>query len=178
MSAEPIRYFDRATRTVKTERVYGERWLRLAYGNPAGRLAVWLIVRRAWFSRWYGWKMNRRVSALRILPFIAAFDLDVDEFAKSAFDYKTFNEFFYRALKPQCRPIAPGDRTAVFPADGRHLVFPNVDTADGFYIKGQKFSVAELLGGGLRGGGHSLTPDTRPGVRSQAMPPSTETPSQ
>jgi phosphatidylserine decarboxylase len=145
MSADPIRYFDRATGALKTERIYSERWLRFAYENPAGRLAVWLLVRRVWFSRWYGWKMNKRSSALRILPFIAEFDVDVDEFAKSAFDYKSFNEFFYRALKPGARPIAAGERVAVFPADGRHLVFPDVDAADGFYVKGRKFSLTELI---------------------------------
>ena len=148
MSAQPIRYFDRYRRTLKTEQVYGELWMRLAYGNPAGRLGVWLIARRAWFSRWYGWKMKKRESALRILPFIAKYNLDVDEFAKSAFDYKTFNEFFCRALKPQARPIVPGERIAALPADGRHLAFPDVDAADGFYIKGQKLSLTDLFGEG------------------------------
>ena len=146
MPAEPIRYYDRYTRTVKTERIYGEKWLRLAYENPAGRCFVWLLARRAWFSKWYGWKMNKRLSALQVIPFIANYDIDVDEFAKSAFDYKTFNEFFYRALKPEVRPIAPGERVAVLPADGRHLAFPNVDAADGFYVKGMKFTLAGLLG--------------------------------
>lgn len=145
MSGQPIRYFDRYSRALKMENVYGEPWMRLAYGNPAGRLAVWLIFRRLWFSRWYGWKMKKRESALRILPFIAKYDIDVDDFAKSAFDYKTFNEFFCRALKPQARPIAPGDSVAVLPADGRHLAFPDVDAADGFYVKGQKLSLADLL---------------------------------
>jgi phosphatidylserine decarboxylase len=146
MSAEPIRYYDRYARVLKTEQIYGEAWLRFAYENPAGRFFVWLLARRAIFSQWYGRKMNRPASALQILPFISQYGLDVDEFAKSAFDYKTFNEFFYRALKPAARPIAPGERVAVFPADGRHLAFPNVDTAAGFYVKGMKFSLAELLG--------------------------------
>jgi phosphatidylserine decarboxylase len=35
---------------------------------------------------------------------------------------------------------------AVLPADGRHLVFPDVDAAEGFYVKGAKFSRRELLG--------------------------------
>lgn len=146
MPSEPIRYFDRYARTVKTEQVFGEKWLRYAYENPTGRFFVWLLARRALFSQWYGRKMNKRSSALRVLPFITKYGLDVDEFAKSAFDYKTFNEFFYRALKPEARPIAPGEQVAVFPADGRHLVFPDVQAAAGFYVKGATFSLAELLG--------------------------------
>jgi phosphatidylserine decarboxylase len=146
MPAEPIRYYDRYRKSVETEQVYGEKWLRWAYETAPGRLSVRLFARKAWFSRWYGWKMNKRVSALRIIPFIAQYNVDVDEFEKSAFDYKTFNEFFYRTLKPEARPIAPGENVAVFPADGRHLAFPNVDTADGFYVKGAKFTLAELLG--------------------------------
>jgi phosphatidylserine decarboxylase len=146
MPAAPIRYWHRTKKTVETERIYGERWLRLIYENPLGRLALWLAVRRAFFSWYYGWRMNRRYSATKILPFIVDYNLDVDEFAKSAFAFKTFNEFFFRALKPAVRPIAPGDDVAVLPADGRHLVFANVDSADGFYVKGAKFTLAELCG--------------------------------
>jgi phosphatidylserine decarboxylase len=92
--------------------------------------------------------MKRPASALLVIPFIAKYDIDVDDFAKSAFDYKSFNEFFCRALKPQARPIAQGARVAVFPADGRHLAIPDVDAAEGFYIKGMKFAVADLMGEG------------------------------
>ena len=146
MPAEPIRYFHRYLRTVETEQIYGERWLRLIYENSVGRFALWLVVRRAIYSHFYGWRMNKRISSHQILPFIVDYNLDVDEFAKSAFAFKTFNEFFYRALKPKARPIAPGEQVAVLPADGRHLVFPDVDSADGFYAKGAKFTLAELLG--------------------------------
>jgi phosphatidylserine decarboxylase len=146
MAAEPIRYYDRYKRELKTENIYGEKWLRFAYENPAGGFFVWLLAKRAFFSQWYGRKMNKKESALRIIPFIADYDMDVDEFEKSPFDFKTFNEFFFRALKPEARPIAPGDNVAVFPADGRHLAFADVDTADGFYVKGKKFSLAELFG--------------------------------
>lgn len=146
MSAEPIRFYNRYTKSVETEKVFGEGWLKFAYENPVGRLFVWLVARRKVFSWWYGRKMNQRVSALRILPFITAYEINVDEFLKSPFDYKTFNEFFYRALKPSVRPVAAGDHVAVFPADGRHLVFPNVETTPGFYVKGASFTLAELFG--------------------------------
>jgi phosphatidylserine decarboxylase len=145
MAAEPIQYFDRYSRILKTERVYGGKWLHWAYGNPAGRFAVWLAIRRIWFSRWYGRKMKQRASALKILPFITEYELAWNEFVKSPFDYKTFNEFFCRALKESARPIAAGEKVAVFPADGRHLAFQNLDAAEGFYVKGAKFNLAELL---------------------------------
>jgi phosphatidylserine decarboxylase len=145
MSAAPITFLNRRTGRVETEQVFGEGWLRFAYENPIGRLSVWMIARRAIFSKWFGRSMSKPSSALRVLPFITRYNLDVDEFAKSPFDYKTFNDFFYRALKPGARPIAGGDDVAVLPADGRHLVFPDIDTAEGFYVKGAKFTVRELL---------------------------------
>jgi len=146
LQPEPIRYFDRYLRETKTEKVFGERWLRLAYDNPVGRLAVWLLIRRRLFSLYYGWRMNRPASAMRVIPFIADYEIDVSDFAKSPFDFATFNQFFHRALKPESRPIAQGYGVAVFPADGRHLAFPDVSRAQGFYIKGAKFTLEELLG--------------------------------
>jgi len=146
LQSEPIRYFDRYDRTTKTEKIFGERWLRFAYENPVGRLAVWLFVRRRLFSWYYGRQMNREGSDIQIFRFIADYDIDVSEFAKSAFEFRTFNQFFHRALKPECRPIAQGASITVLPADGRHLVFPDVDKADGFYVKGAKFTLGELLG--------------------------------
>jgi phosphatidylserine decarboxylase len=146
MSAEPIRYFDRYARELRTEQIYGEKWLRFAYEHPAGRLFLRLLVRRAFFSHYYGWQMRKRVSANRILPFIVQYNLNVDEFLKSPFEFRSFNEFFYRQLKPTARPIAEGDHVAVLPADGRHLAFPNLAAADGFYVKGAAFSLEALLG--------------------------------
>jgi phosphatidylserine decarboxylase len=90
--------------------------------------------------------MNMRASANKVLPFIVEYDLDVDEFAKSQFTFKSFNDFFYRALKPGARPVAEGDRVAVLPADGRHLALQNVDAAAGFYVKGQRFDLTAFLG--------------------------------
>ncbi|HUR59711.1 MAG TPA: archaetidylserine decarboxylase [Opitutaceae bacterium] len=146
MAASPILFYHRYKQAIEEERVFGEGWIRFAYEKPGGRFFVWAMAKRAWFSRMYGRKMNKTVSALQILPFIAKYNVDVEEFAKSPFAFKTFNEFFYRALKPEVRPIAPGEDVAVFPADGRHLAFPDIQAAAGFYVKGVKFSFEELLG--------------------------------
>lgn len=146
MPAKPIQFHHRYKNCIETEAVFGERWLRFAYENPVGRFFVWALAKRKLFSLYYGWRMNRFYSSYKVLPFIIKYDLDVDEFAKKAYDYGTFNEFFSRALRKGARPIAEGETVAVFPADGRHLVFPNVDQAGGFYVKGATFSLVELFG--------------------------------
>ncbi len=146
MPAEPIRYYHRYKKTVETEQVYGDKWLRWTYETVLGRAALGLLVKRAFVSRYYGWKMSQPASANKILPFIVDYNLDVDEFAKKPFAFKTFNEFFYRALKEGARPIATGDRVAVLPADGRHLAFQTCDAMEGFYAKGQRFDLAAFLG--------------------------------
>jgi len=148
MSVEPIRYFHRARQLVETEQVYGEGWLRWTYGSPLGRLSLELLVKRWLASAYYGWRMNLRASANKVLPFIVQYGIDVDEMAKSPFVFKTFNDFFHRALKPGARPVADAgsERVAVLPADGRHLALPNVDEAAGFYAKGQRFDLASFLG--------------------------------
>jgi phosphatidylserine decarboxylase len=146
LNPNPIRVYDRYKKVTETEKVYGETWLRLAYDNPVGRLAVWALIRRRIFSQYYGWRMNRRGSDNLIYKFVTDYNVDVSEFVKSPFDFKTFNQFFYRALKPESRPIAQGAGVAVMPADGRHLAFHDVDAAQGFYVKGAKFTLLELLG--------------------------------
>ncbi|CAA6696801.1 MULTISPECIES: archaetidylserine decarboxylase [unclassified Lentimonas] len=142
----PIEFFNRHSGEVETESVYGEAFLRWAYGNPLGRLTVELAVKRLWFSRWYGWRMDKPASREKVAPFIQDYGVDVDDFLDPADSYGSFNEFFYRKLKLSARPIAAGEHVAVFPADGRHLAIENVSAADNFYIKGQRFDLAKFLG--------------------------------
>lgn len=142
----PIEYFNRHTGQVETERVYGEAFLRWIYSTASGALARELLVKRAFFSRWYGWLMDSARSRDLIAPFIANYGLDVSEFAEPPTAYASFNEFFSRRLRPGARPIDPSPTTAVFPADGRHLAVPNVGAMDGFFVKGQRFQLASLLG--------------------------------
>ncbi|MEZ5275480.1 MAG: archaetidylserine decarboxylase [Opitutaceae bacterium] len=143
--SQPIRFFDRRTGTVETEAVYGDRWLRWTYETLPGRLTLWAAVRRAWFSRWYGRRMSRPASRGKVASFISEYGLDVSEFADAPDSFRTFNEFFFRRLKPEVRPIDPDPSAVVFPADGRHLVFPDLDAASGFYAKDQSLDLERLV---------------------------------
>ncbi|MEC8209845.1 MAG: archaetidylserine decarboxylase [Verrucomicrobiota bacterium] len=142
----PVEFYDRSTGQVEIEKIYGEGFLRWAYGNPLGRMSVAMVVKRLWFSRWYGWRMDRPKSRAKVQAFIDTYGVDPAEFAEPVEAYATFNEFFYRRLKPEARPVDTDQNVAVFPADGRHLAIENVDMADQFYIKGQSFDLAKFIG--------------------------------
>lgn len=142
---DDIVYFDRYRKTTCTEKVYGDKALRWTYGTLAGRLALNLLVKRLVFSRWYGWRMDQPASAQKIAPFIQQYGLDPTEFLRDVSDFRSFNEFFYRELKPTARPIDSDPRSIVFPADGRHLCVPDLSRADGLFVKGQMFSLSQLL---------------------------------
>ncbi len=147
MPAEPIIFFNRHTGRLETEAVYGEGFLRFVYGNTLGPALLHTLVKRAAFSRLYGWRMDRPASAAKIMPFIRQYGLDETEFAEPPESFRTFNEFFCRKLKHGARPVDATPSSIVFPADGRHLLIPDVSACDDFFIKGRRFDLAALLGG-------------------------------
>jgi len=140
---EPIKYLNRESGQVETEQVYGEGFLRWAYGNPLGKLALHGFVKRPFFSKWYGHRMNAPKTTEKIAPFLETYGLDAGDFEKNPEEFTSFNDFFYRKLKPGARPIA--DAPVVLPADGRHLGFANASEIGSVFVKGQKFDVAGLL---------------------------------
>ena len=146
MAAEPIQFFNRYTQRIETEEIYGEGFLRFTYGNPLGLLALHALAKRALFSRWYGWRMDRSISRSRVGCFIERYGLDAAEFAEPVESFRSFNEFFFRKLKPTARPVDAAPDVAAFPADGRHLGLQDVSQADRFYVKGQRMELSELLG--------------------------------
>ncbi|MFL2942185.1 MAG: phosphatidylserine decarboxylase [Limisphaerales bacterium] len=146
MKDNGIQYFNRYTGKVETEVVYGERWLRFILFNPFGKIALHTVAKRAWFSRWYGWRMSRPSSAARVRPFIEQYGITKDEHVKAADAFTSFNDFFYRKLKSAARPLDAADDSAVFPADGRHLGFAKASEVERVYVKGQRFDLGRLLG--------------------------------
>ncbi len=144
MPVQPIRYRNRETGKIETEKVYGEAFLQWAYGSAHGRLALHAFVKRPFFSQWYGVRMNAPKTTARIVPFLQNYGLDSAEFVKAPDEFTSFNDFFYRKLKPGARPVS--DSPVVLPADGRHLGFPKASAIESVFVKGQQFNLPALLG--------------------------------
>lgn len=87
-------------------------------------------------------------SIKNIPSFISTYNLSLDELLYPDVEhYATFNEFFYRKLKPGARPVENADHPAGLcsAADCRLVVYPSVDLAHKFWIKGDEFSIPALL---------------------------------
>lgn len=146
MSTHPIEFFNRYSQKIETEIIYGEPFLRWSYDTFLGRSCTSLIFKRLFFSKLYGVLMNMRQSKSKVMPFIEMYHLDAREFDANPEDYRTFNQFFYRKLKPEARPVDTDQNHVVFPADGRHLGFQDLSKVENVFVKGQSFNLNKLLG--------------------------------
>ena len=145
-----ITFLDRKTRREEKEKVYGQFFIEMLYGDGFlprffSFLFLPLFARIPFLSKLYGSFQKSAMSRFKVKPFIRAYQIDASEFLDPVDSFASFNDFFIRRLKPECRPIENGDDVAVLPADARYLVFQNIEKADGFWVKGKKFSLKELL---------------------------------
>jgi phosphatidylserine decarboxylase len=94
-----------------------------------------------------------RIECPRLLPtairqFSKVFNVNLAEAQHpEPSSYKTFNDFFTRALKPELRPIAEGSTLLVSPVDGRISQMGKIEQGQIFQAKGHTYSAIELLGG-------------------------------
>ncbi|CAR29278.1 hypothetical protein ZYGR_0Z02000 [Zygosaccharomyces rouxii] len=62
--------------------------------------------------------------------------------------YANLSEFFYRNIRPECRPIAPGTSVIACPSDGKVLQLGVIDSERGEIeqVKGLTYSIKDFLG--------------------------------
>lgn len=119
-------------------------------GDHLRNLPQYLLPQR-WLTR-----LTYRVTRVRvpwfknalIRGFARRFGVNLDE----ALDpdpqaYPDFNAFFTRALKPEVRPLTPGDRAVCCPVDGAVSQIGIAQADHLLQAKGRSFSLAALLGG-------------------------------
>lgn len=137
-----IEYIDRASGKIANELPEGHWWIKFLYKNPLGKITLHVLVKRKLLSSAIGKLMNSQWSKKDIPRFVRVNNIDTSEFLRPINKYQSFNEFFYRKLKPGCRPIGEG---VTSPADGRILAFNRVKEHSDFFIKGNKFTLKKFL---------------------------------
>ncbi|PWY87517.1 phosphatidylserine decarboxylase [Aspergillus heteromorphus CBS 117.55] len=143
---------DRITGQINEERmsVYVRLGIRLLYKGLKSREMEKKRIRKILksLSIKQGKKYDDPASASQIRDFVNFHQLDMGEVLLPMDKFRNFNEFFYRALKPDARPCSAPDepKVVVSPADCRAVVFDRLDEATSIWVKGREFSVARLLG--------------------------------
>ncbi|KAJ5626202.1 Phosphatidylserine decarboxylase-related protein [Penicillium lagena] len=143
---------DRITGQINEERmsVYVRLGIRLLYKGLKSRDMEKKRIRRVLrsLSIKQGRKYDDPASASQIRDFINFHQLDMSEVLLPIEKFRTFNQFFYRALKDDARPCsAPNEpKVVVSPADCRSVVFDRLEEATSIWVKGREFSIERLLG--------------------------------
>ncbi len=138
----PVKYIDRSTGEIKTEKIEGEAWMKWLYYNPVGELSLYALVKRKFVSEIYGNMMDKPSSSEKVPEFVKKYDIDLTVAEKQEFD--SFNDFFTRKLKSDARSVAQDSDVVVSPADGKILVFDDISETD-FFVKGYRFNVYDFL---------------------------------
>ncbi len=140
---KPIKYVLRGTNEIVTEDVYKQGWIQWLYNDPFGSIALHTLAKRKFVSAYYGKKMDDPESVSLIDPFIRQYDIPMYQYVKQ--NYKSFNDFFTRKIKPQYRPVSPDSNVVSSPADGKLLVFTHIKPENRFFMKGHNFTLEEFL---------------------------------
>ena len=140
---KPVEYIDRKSGERITESVMGDGALRFAYETLLGRTLWPILFGSGAVSRLMGLYYDSSVSR-RSIPSLASIPgCRADEAEKTPDEYKSFNEFFTRRLKPGARPLGDG---VTSPADGRLMLYLNASADMPLPLKGATRSLAEVFG--------------------------------
>lgn len=139
---------DRKTGLLVQENIPSYIWMsmRLLYDNKTGRMlthnAKKVLTK---MSKEKGEEYDKPHSAKEIPDFIKLHGLDCSILAKPPEEFRTFNDFFARAINLDSRPMSKNENEVVSPADCRMMLFSSIYDA-GIWVKGDKFTVTNLLG--------------------------------
>ncbi|MBS1983245.1 MAG: phosphatidylserine decarboxylase [Bdellovibrionales bacterium] len=141
-----IRLFDRSKDAWTEEQVFGDAWIRRAYGDGLLAKVVLNPSVQKIVSRTLGWYYEGSRSRKGVAPFVQHYGVNLDEFVVPAGGFKSFNDFFVRHFKLGARRFPVDDQVLGAPAEGRLSVFP-ISAADFVLnVKGVPQSLARLVG--------------------------------
>ncbi|SDG66715.1 phosphatidylserine decarboxylase [Desulfosporosinus hippei] len=140
-----IKFYNRKNKSYEIEQVAGEKVLNWTYSSPLGMNLLEAVIKKKMCSSLYGWYLDRRISKNKINPFIEKFNIDMSIAEKNSQDYLSFNDFFYRKLKPTARVVDSDRNSLVSFGDGKLFAYENIDLERLVQVKGLTYSLKELI---------------------------------
>lgn len=115
--------------------------IRFLYDTPMGKLLLPILIRPR-VSRLGGWILDRGISRGLVAPFIRRNHLNMEDYPPCR--YRSFNDFFTRQIRPECRPIDRTPEVLISPCDGK-LTAISIQENTRFQIKGTDYTMETLL---------------------------------
>ena len=148
-----FKVLDRRTNRLTYEQMptYHRYAMRLLFRGSVQRELLQTNAMRKFFNREtlrLGKAFDEPKSRKHIAAFVKMYQIDLEELLQpNVARYFTFNEFFYRQLKPSARPIDNPDDPCgiVSAADCRLILFDSIGESKRIWIKGHHFSLRSLL---------------------------------
>lgn len=142
--------YNRQTKEYTENSQYGGKALELLYNSPLGRMLLKFIIHPC-FSEIYGWYHRSCFSRKKIREFIQEYNICMDDFQKK--EYRNFDEFFIRKIKPGKRPVDRAEEHFIAPADSKLSVYP-IQKNNRITIKGVSYTISDLVGGNVKLGSY------------------------
>lgn len=125
----------------RVEKPQVDKSLKFLYYTRFGGLCLRLINRR-WLSKLVGHHLDGKLSRRKIKKYIKKHDIDMSQYIEE--DYKSFNAFFTRRIKPELRPFDMDSAALCSPCDGKVSAY-KIDDELKFNVKGFDYTVETLL---------------------------------
>ena len=135
-----MRYIDRKG-NITVEETGQDRLLKKLYNQKAGRFSLKILTRPA-LSVAGGLFLSCPLSAVMIPGFIRRNHINMAEYEPAI--YKSYNDFFIRRIRPECRPVCLDEKALISPCDGKVTAVRIQDDMH-LMIKGRDYTVEDLL---------------------------------
>lgn len=135
-----MKYIDRNGK-ITTEENGQDQLLQWLYTHRTGRLLIRLLIKPP-VSRAAGRFLDTAASRILIGPSRKAMGISLKECEKKRFH--SYNDFFTRRLRKECRPLPEDETVLISPCDGKLSVYP-IDRNRRFRIKNTEYSLESLL---------------------------------
>lgn len=140
-----IKYVDRRNGKTMTEYPFASIFLHWSYNSNSGRILTRFILSRRIISRLMGWMARRKLSRRFIPIFIKKTGLDKSDIIAGLKNYSCFNDFFIRESESESRFSFNKTGSLIAPADGKLLVYRDINPDNTFLIKRNFFNLRGFL---------------------------------
>lgn len=115
--------------------------LKKLYGSIGGRIVL-KVLTKPFVSNLTGIFLDSKLSTVLIKPFIKQNNIDMSDYMENI-KYNSYNDFFTREIKSECRQIDNDYHSFISPADGRITIY-DINEDSCFMIKDTKYNVETI----------------------------------